>query len=761
MKKTKTCFKKEFAKGFGLFCIFLCLHLAGAHQFCFALCFGLYVASMFCGVGVITSSVAYLVAGLFFGLTVFLWTVTSFGASFVVFLIYKLLKRKSGTRWFLTMLVLGQVFFVSYLTFDTQTLLQKCGYVLLSVVFAYVCLFATKSVFVRGLRYKLGGDEKVCIALCVLCIAMGLANADIFGFSLIRFVGGFCILFSLYIFGNFACMLAGVLFGLGCAFGGGVLADASLFACFALVAVLFRPVRALCSFALPLADIAVGYFFYGQMPAVMQVVSLLCGCLAFALVPKNTVVRLAGILGQSGGEYAIRNLVNRTKNNLSRKLYDLSQVFFEMKLSFSSMVHGVVPRDQAKVMLAKEVSSQVCKDCSERIHCWRTYIEKTEDAFLTIMDGALDRGKATVFDLPDDMTQRCKRLNGILSAVNQAVDRYKHYYLVTTNSDNSRLLISEQLAGVADILKHLSQDTKSQTIFDRQKESLLFETFARYGVLVKEVVVCQEKTNCTATIVADTKDSKKECIGKIVSRVCGTKMMLAQSQTEQSKTWTVLTFVPSPKFDVTFGFCATKKQDSKISGDTHSFLRIDHNRFLLGLCDGMGSGENAEKTSSNAISLIENFYKAGFDNETILSSVNRLLTLSQDETFTAVDISVVDLQRGLCDFIKIGATCGFVKNMDKVEIVSAGSLPLGVLEEMTPCITKKALSDGDVIIMVSDGISDAFETKENLAHFVADLCFKTPQQTADEIVKKALALQDDVAKDDMTVVALQVFDVTK
>jgi stage II sporulation protein E len=99
--------------------------------------------------------------------------------------------------------------------------------------------------------------------------------------------------------------------------------------------------------------------------------------------------------------------------------------------------------------------------------------------------------------------------------------------------------------------------------------------------------------------------------------------------------------------------------------------------------------------------------------------------------------------------------------MDRVEIISAGSLPLGVLEEMTPCITKKALSDGDVIVLVSDGISDVFEGNESLAREIADIALKTPQQMADEIMQKALSKQNDVPKDDMTVIVAQVYEIVE
>ena len=172
----------------------------------------------------------------------------------------------------------------------------------------------------------------------------------------------------------------------------------------------------------------------------------------------------------------------------------------------------------------------------------------------------------------------------------------------------------------------------------------------------------------------------------------------------------------------------------------------------------MGSGEVAERASSTSISLIENFYKAGFDNETILTSVNKLLSLSQEEVFTAVDITVMNLEEGICDFIKIGAPCGFVKSRDNVEIVSAGALPLGVLEEMKPCITKKALSDGDMVIMTSDGVTDAFGGKENLAIEISDQIMKTPQEMADIILGDAVKKNGGCPEDDMTVIVAQIFE---
>jgi hypothetical protein len=126
--------------------------------------------------------------------------------------------------------------------------------------------------------------------------------------------------------------------------------------------------------------------------------------------------------------------------------------------------------------------------------------------------------------------------------------------------------------------------------------------------------------------------------------------------------YSVMHLKPAPKYDVIFGAAGCAKTGKEISGDTHSLTRISDERFLLALCDGMGSGEAAEKTSSMAISMVENFYRAGFDSETILSGVNRLLNVGGEDNFAALDICAVDLCKGVCDFIKLGAPEGYLKN---------------------------------------------------------------------------------------------------
>jgi len=174
--------------------------------------------------------------------------------------------------------------------------------------------------------------------------------------------------------------------------------------------------------------------------------------------------------------------------------------------------------------------------------------------------------------------------------------------------------------------------------------------------------------------------------------------------------------------------------------------------MLLAICDGMGKGTEAQQVSDTAISLIENFYKAGFDNDIILSSVNKLLTITSEDVFSALDICVIDLDLGAADFVKVGAPEGLIKHTLETEVLKSGALPLGILEEIQPTIIKKMLIDTDLIVMLSDGVIDGFDNLDVLNQYINTLKTTNPQTMSEQILDYALKKYKGKPEDDCTVI---------
>ena len=114
------------------------------------------------------------------------------------------------------------------------------------------------------------------------------------------------------------------------------------------------------------------------------------------------------------------------------------------------------------------------------------------------------------------------------------------------------------------------------------------------------------------------------------------------------------------------------------------------------------------------------------------------------------------LFRSEVNFIKVGGVEGFIKRATEVEVVEAGSLPMGIVEEMVPKITRAYLSNGDMAILVSDGVVDSFKDRIALANFINNAESKTPQRLADEIIAECLRRTDKIAIDDCTVTVAKV-----
>ena len=233
-------------------------------------------------------------------------------------------------------------------------------------------------------------------------------------------------------------------------------------------------------------------------------------------------------------------------------------------------------------------------------------------------------------------------------------------------------------------------------------------------------------------------------------------MAISETYPSSKAGLTTVNLKTAPRFDCVFGVASQNKSGSSQSGDCHSIERLDGDKFMFVICDGMGSGQEAREKSETAIGLVENFYKAGFDNEIILSSVNKLLNLEKDEMFSTIDICVVDLKSGIADFVKMGATSSFIRKEDGCQVVESGALPIGVLQDASPLINKIVLSEKDFIIISSDGINDAFGSDKDYKDFILTIKTTNPQEFAEEILEKALANNNGYAVDDMTCLVVKI-----
>ena len=628
--------------------------------------------------------------------------------------------------------------------------------IVLVVVFYFVCVNFIGAFLVRGNSLNL--DEKICASTFLIVFAMGLTELNFYNFSLLKFVAILSVLISTYCFQSGTVFLLSSMFGVGYAIVNIDITMVAVFVGFSLISLAFKTnYRIFGCIAVLLLDVLYGVFL--NVYSVFNWISLLptiLACLCYMLTPKRILNVFKDNFAFKKDVVGVRSLVNRTKAGICKRMNELSHVFQEMNIVFRNMVRGVLSEEDANLMLTQVLVNKVCSNCPERNKCMRN--SNTKDTFSSLITCGFERGKVTLLDVPQYLTSKCGRVNFMINTLNQSLKSYRNYAQLVGNMDASRILIADQLGGVSSILKNLGDEIRLNIAFDLEKEQRIIEELTYKNIVCYEAIVYEEsKSSKSVSLLLKNEPVNKEALEKAVSSACKMRMSIISSDISSVPNSMVVFLKNSPNYDLVFGNASVSKNGLLKNGDAHSLIKIDNGKYILSLCDGIGSGEKAQKISSLSITLIENFYRAGFDNETILNSINKLLSLNNEENFSSVDLCVMDFHNNLLDFIKLGATYGFVKNNNGTSVIESSGLPIGVLEEMRPHITQKYIEPFDTIILVSDGVSDAFDNKSDLQDYINGLSSTNPQTIADEIMDRAKDLNTGIIKDDMTVLVARIF----
>lgn len=668
--------------------------------------------------------------------------------------------RKNRRKWIcLLMSLLSQSLYVYFLAVDVVSLLVALLGVGLGGVVTMCTINVVSSTVLHNFTKKLVIDEKVCLGVIIAILGMGLASKIIWLIEPIKIF----FLLSILILGdigyNKQILYMSICLGLGATL---YTMDPSYTSAFAIIGLLCQIFvetnRYFVALSTILLDIMLGLFlncflFYN----ILSIIFLCITALIYWCIPKRIIMNVKKYIPTMSTQKATRNIVVRTQETLSNKMKDLSNIFLEMERAYRNMTKGMLSEKDIKEDIGRDIMDKCCKNCSERNKCLRINGKYTDEVFHDMLDAGMKKGKINLIDVSQYLSTKCVKLNNLISCANNLLAGYKNYATVCNNMDSSRLLVADQLCGVSNILQGLAKDVKNNITYDTTKENRLLEEIGYLNICVDDVAVYQDNVNilCASISIKGTLDNQQlKELNKIVNKVCGCKMLKCDNNDDVNDI-NIYTYKTMPNYTIAYGCANCTKNKVVASGDTHSLIKIDDGKYMMAICDGMGSGQKARDTSTLAISLIENFYKAGFDNEMILSSVNKLLSLSCDENFSALDICVVDGRKNTLDFIKLGAPYGIIKNNTQVEVIDTSGLPIGVLDEMHPHITKRVIQDGDMIIELSDGVCDVYNDVQDLLEYVRSIDAINPQTVAENILQHTIDKCSHQIKDDMSVCVLR------
>lgn len=329
----------------------------------------------------------------------------------------------------------------------------------------------------------------------------------------------------------------------------------------------------------------------------------------------------------------------------------------------------------------------------------------------------------------------------------------------------NRQVIRCHLTEMARIMTEVACEVMCYRPMEERKKRLIVQAMRQEGIRVENPCYASREDGRTEIVLTMSAIKKNgisaEEVADMISVLLDRRLKLSISSpyvVEKEPHSFVLE--EETKYLVLTGFSRAVKENETISGDNYVVMETEKGKLTVILSDGTGSGEKAGKDSERVLDLMEKMLEAGYSDDTAIDMVNTaLFAAGDDQNHPTLDICEIDLYRGSCELRKVGGAVTFLKRAGDVESLTAGSLPLGIFQQVDAVPIQKKLQDGDYLIMVSDGVVDAFgeEDYRTLCSFLAGIKEQNPGEIAEKLLRAALCAGGGRIQDDMTVGAIGIW----
>jgi len=653
------------------------------------------------------------------------------------------------------------------LTIANGLLKENMEYYLLLGLAEGIAIFALSIIFRKGLEpllhsvkgQALDNEQIISIAVILAVFIYGIPNLEVIGFSLTMTAALFSVLFLGYKYGAGYGAIAGAACGVILALKSGQVNQIGLMCMLGIIAGTFRELGRFFTIAMYAAGVLIlGELYQNQQINVSELGALASSAILFLLLPKALIFKINIGMEENNEDIFVRESI---QNIAKVKLRDFSESFQNLSDTFTSIADkktALSKKDKSDIF--DDLSEHLCKDCSNCNMCWNNNFYETYQGANFILDAVEKNGTISLNEVPKEFASRCIYLDHFLTETSRVLELAKLNLSWYNRMAESREAIAGQFCEVANIIEDFSLDLyKTVETPETRKKRMIYQLKSNH-ILVKRIAIF-EKRNDKQEIYMTARTEKGRCFttkeaATIISEVYGKRMRPADGcKNVMTKDYETFVFVEDANFKVFTGMTRMTKEGSQISGDNYSFIYPDPGTVVMTLSDGMGTGEAACEESEAVVELLEQFIEAGFRKESAIKLINSILVLkSEEQTFSTIDMSVINLYTGVCDIIKIGASTTFIKRNTWVETINSSTLPVGVLNQVDYEAVSKRLYDGDFIIMVTDGVVDCIpgdEKERFLEEFILDLRINNPKEIANAVLNQALELNQWVSKDDMTV----------
>lgn len=625
-------------------------------------------------------------------------------------------------------------------------------------IFAYLLQQGCSYLLYHKKRDGMSNAELISMGIIIGVVVYGIPEWGIQGMALSWILVYMAVLLAGYKYGSGVGAIAGAACGVALSFQNGETALIGSLCLLGICSGMFQELgKMAAAIVFAITGISLGFLYHQTLLEMGHLKNLLTAMLLFSFIPQKYLEAVQIHTREEQDSYMKQTMQMITKNkfkNFADSLMKLSKSFDQF--SKQKQVFGY----QEVNDIFEDVSGKFCKDCVRREECWSRNYEGTYESAQVIFAAAREKGCIVEEDVPLEFMKRCINVKAFVREANKSLEIARVNLNWYNRLRESKEAVAEQLNGMAQVMKEFAADVCEITEVKNELEDQMIAKLRSQHIDVKRLILVENRRKQKEIhLIAKMKWGRcvtSREVAVMLGQVLGRKMRPGEhTKNVVSRECEVMVFVEDTKYKALTGVARKSKEGENVSGDNFSFLELGTGQMAMMLSDGMGSGNAANKESEEVIELMEQMLETGIKEKTAIHLLNSIYALwSDSRSFSTIDMGIFDLYSGNGNFIKLGAATSFIKKKDGVERIEAGSLPVGMFQQIEAETKQVQIEDGDLVVMVTDGVLDSFsgEQKEECLEFVlSEIKSNNPQEIAEQVLEKVLEIAEKGREDDMTV----------
>ncbi len=633
------------------------------------------------------------------------------------------------------------------LTFDLITGLAG---IISGCIFCFAASVAMKVMFLPSSLYGAMSEKETVYFIMFFSIMLtAFSSIDLMGLSIARIAAVLLtVFFTAYTGAGFGVCTA-ILTAAACAIGQPDNAYlTSSYALAAIAASFFNSKKKYFSVFVFTGTFALSaLYFKGSIETLAAITETSIGCTLYLILPQNATDLLA-IKGKltsehikNGTDKRIQELICSKLNNASTSMQRIAKALTKKNEDSNMSIYENM----------REIEERICKNCRQSAKCWGENYSVTRDVFNKSANTILKKLRFDEGDLPEYFIDTCIHTDKLYSAFKRLSEESRNEIIMQRSVQINRKIMAAQYDGISAYIQDICNEVYAISDPDETTFTKIQDYFISLGIPKQNVTVyydSRKAIHIEANIISEKRLYERK-IATELSDIIG-RNIVCDSIIKQENTYR-LKFIQQEKYSLTVAQTNRNKDGERVCGDSFTTFKSKSYRQILALADGMGSGNEADRLSSLTLDILKNLLENGFGEEKACSLVNSTLLLGGDgQSFSTLDMASIDLFNGRADFYKLGAAPTLILRDGKAYEIFCASLPAGILGESKAEHRNCKLRDGDMIIMLSDGV----DIDQKMLSVCKDNAKENPITLCERIMETATV--DGKADDDMTIAIAKV-----